>query len=280
MNDISNCTDVRKNNGFYQYNVDEFSKILPLYKNSKHQIPMIQSVIRGKLEGRIFADEKTMPQSVIVVTNFNWMYVMGNQESEFFKAKFCDFIYSELVDKGEQFAWFGLSRYWQEKLTDMFGENVKSFPRVKYEFNENKYRMQADQYSIPEGYYVKPIDGALINKAVQFFDGIKMFWRTEENFLLNSFGFCTVHNDEIVSICQALAITEDACEIDVFTDRKYRGHELAYYACSAFIGHCLKLGLKPYWETVRANTSSCRLAEKLSFFEIEEYPFCAWFKNI
>lgn len=280
MNNILNYTDDSKNNSLYEFNVNEFFKILPYYKKTKYQIPMIQSVIDGKLIGRIFADDRAKPETIVIVTNFNWMYVIGNQESELFKNKFCNFINNEFVAKSEQFAWFGLSKYWQDKLRNMFGENVKSFPRIRYEFNEKKYREETAQHCMPEGYKLKLIDKTLISESIKFFDGIKMFWETGENFLSNSFGFCMLYNSEIISICQALAIVGKTCEIDVFTQEEHRGHELAYYTCSAFIEHCLKLGLKPYWETVRANTSSCKLAEKLGFVEIEEYPFYAWFKNV
>lgn len=263
----------------FQLKADEFSKVLKLYKKSKHQIPMIQSVIDRKLAGKIFADEKINPQTIVVITHFNWMYVIGNQESENFKNQFKNFIVNELVPKCDQFAWFGLSDYWQDKLTEMFGDNIKSFPRVKYELDEEVYRERSSHSKLSDGYKVELIDSHLVDKASEFFDGIKMFWGTNENFLKSSFGFCMMHDNDVISVCQALAITEDVCEIDILTKDSYRGKSLAYFPCSAFIEHCLKSGLKPYWETVRANTSSCRLAEKLGFVEVEEYPFYAWFKN-
>lgn len=271
--------NVNSCNKLYQYNADEFSKILPFYKNSKHQIPMIKSVIDGKLEGRIFADEKTNPKTIVVITNFNWIYVIGNQESETFKNQFNNFIVNELVPNCEQFAWFSLSDYWQDRLTSMFQDNIKSFPRVKYELDEEVFNEHNSHSKLPDGYKVELIDSHLVGKVSEFFDGINMFWGTAENFIKSSFGFCMLHDNDIISVCQALAITEEVCEIDVFTKESHRGSGLAYFSCAAFIERCLKSSLKPYWETVRANTSSCRLAKKLGFIEVEEYPFYAWFKN-
>jgi len=37
--------------------------------------------------------------------------------------------------------------------------------------------------------------------------------------------------------------------------------------------------LEPYWECVRVNIPSSKLAEKLGFEEVMEYPFVAYFKN-
>lgn len=37
----------------------------------KDNIPMIQSVIGGKLEGRIYADNKRDPKTIVVITYFN-----------------------------------------------------------------------------------------------------------------------------------------------------------------------------------------------------------------
>lgn len=262
----------------YQYSTDEFSSIMPLYRKSKYQIPMIESVIEGRQKGRIFADKKVNPETIVIVTNFNWLYVIGNQESEIFKNQFCNFLVNELTSKSEHFAWFGLSQYWQDKLTEMFGQSVKSFPRVTYELDKEKYRIANCHGNLPNGYRIEPIDSNLVDKVSKFFDGIKMFWGTNENFLKSSLGFCILYENDIVSACQALAITEDICEIDVLTKDGFRGKELACFIGLAFIEHCLKLGLKPHWETVRANKSSCRLAEKLGFVEVKEYPFYAWFK--
>ncbi len=283
MNDKMNSIDEHDaslylKKDLYQYSIDEFSSIMPLYKKSKYQIPMIESVIEGKLKGSIFADKKVNPQTIVIVTNFNWLYVIGNQETEMFKNQFFNFIINELTSKSEHFAWFGLSEYWQDKLVEMFGENIKSFPRVNYELDKEKYRIATCHGNLPDGYRIKPINSNLVDKVSKFFDGIKMFWESNENFLKNSFGFCILHENDIVSACQALAITEDICEIDVLTKDEFRGKDFAYFIGLAFIEHCLKLGLKPYWETVRANTSSCRLAEKLGFVEVKEYPFYAWFK--
>lgn len=264
----------------YEYSTDEFSGVMPLYRKSEYQIPMIESVIEGKLKGRIFADKKVNPETIAIITNFNWIYVIGNQESEIFKNQFCNFIINDLTSKSEHFAWFGLSEYWQHKLAEVFGENVKSFPRVKYVLDKEKYRMKNSCANLPEGYRIQQIDSNLVDKVSVFFDGIKMFWETNENFLKNSFGFCILHENDVVSACQALAITEDICEIDVFTKDGFRGKGLAYFIGLAFIEHCLKQGLEPYWETVRANRSSCRLAEKLGFIEIKEYLLYAWFKII
>lgn len=83
----------------YEYNTNEFSKILPLYKNSKYDIPMIQSVINKKLKGKILTDDMSNPQTFVVITNFNWLYVIGDQESEIFKKKFYNFIVNELISK-------------------------------------------------------------------------------------------------------------------------------------------------------------------------------------
>lgn len=263
----------------YQLKDDEYLKVLKMYKESKYQIPMIQSVIEGKLEGRVFADNDTDPETAVIITNFNWIYVIGNQESECFKSEFAKFISEKLVIDGDQFAWFGLSEYWQMKLKEMLDEEVRSFPRIKFLFSEEAHKKSVPRNKLLNEYKIHLIDSNSVGKASEFFDGIKMFWRTNENFLSNSFGFCAEHNGEIISVCQALAITGDVCEIDIFTDKNYRGQEIAYHLCLTFINHCLELGLKPYWETVRANTSSCKLAQKLGFIEVEEYPFYAWFKD-
>ena len=152
----------------YQYSSNEFFRVLPLYRKSEYQIPMIESVIKERLKGRIYADKEVNPQTIVIITNFNWLYVIGNQESEMFKNQFYNFIINELTSNSEHFAWFGLSEYWQDKLTEMFGENIKSFPRVKYELDNEKFRMANIHANLPEGYRVEPIDSNLVDKVSEF----------------------------------------------------------------------------------------------------------------
>jgi hypothetical protein len=54
-----NHIDDSKNNSLHEFDVNEFAKIAPYYEKTEYQIPMIQSVIEGKLKGRIFADDRT-----------------------------------------------------------------------------------------------------------------------------------------------------------------------------------------------------------------------------
>lgn len=262
-----------------ELNQEEFIRVLPSFERSKHQIPMMRSVIEGKQKGRILVDDKLKPETYVVITDFNWIYVVGNQESESFKKEFSDFIVKELAEKNDHFAWANLNDYWQGKLTELLGNKVRSFPRVIYKFNKDKYIKSNWRAELPSDYEIRIIDSNLINEACKFLDGIKMFWGTEENFLKNGIGFCLLYENKIISGCQSGVVTSGRCEIDVFTHQDFRKKKLSAIVCSAFIDHCLALGLEPYWECVRANVPSSKLAEKLGFEEVEEYPFYAYFKN-
>lgn len=260
-----------------QYESKNYIKVLPLFKKSKHNIPMIRSVIEGKLKGKIFSNLNQ--DTIIVVTHFNWFCVLGDQLSNKFKKDFSQFIEDEIMSKNDHFAWFGIDDYWKKQLTFMYGKNIISYPRVKFTYKNKNSSNTVSYFSLPPEYTIKMIDGNLVEKASDFFDGIEMFWGNSKNFLTNSFGFCMLHKEKIISICQCCAITDNLCEMDVFTSKDYRGHKLGYLTCLAFIEYCLKMNLKPYWETARVNSASCKLAVKLGFNEVEEYPFYTWFKN-
>jgi len=262
-----------------ELNSKDFIKLLSYFERCEHQIPMMSSVIEGKQKGRILVDNPSNPETFVVITNFNWIYVIGNQESESFKKEFSDFITKELSVKNEHFAWANLNDYWQSKLVELLGDKVRSFPRVVYKFNEDKYIKTKCKAILPDGYELRAIDSNLIGEACEFLDGIEMFWTTGENFLKQGMGFCLLHENKIISACQSCAVINGKCEIDVLTHKDYRKKDLSAIVCSAFIDHCLEVGLEPYWECVRVNIPSSKLAEKLGFEEVMEYPFSAFFKN-
>jgi hypothetical protein len=86
-------------------------------------------------------------------------------------------------------------------------------------------------------------------------------WREDVAFGQPMFGVAV--NDEIVSLCSSVRITDVAHEAGVETAKAFRGHGYAAAAVSGWARAVRELGRTPLYSTSWSNESSRRLAAKL-----------------
>jgi RimJ/RimL family protein N-acetyltransferase len=97
-------------------------------------------------------------------------------------------------------------------------------------------------------------------------------WGSIDNFLEHGFGFVILCDEAIVSNCRTWSVNEGIAAIQVSTRVKYRQRNLATFAGSAFIEHCLTNGLIPEYSCEQENVASAKLAQKLGFIPIGTTP--------
>lgn len=264
----------------YELKTSQFPVIIPLFKEARWSFPIAQSVIEGRLGGKIFVDNPSAPKTAVVLSKINWMYMYGELNNLSLNHELRDFITNILCSVNDYFVWSGMSEYWQDDLKAMFGNRIKSYPRMPFKFNIQKYAQTKPNYTaIPDGFEIKRIDDSLIEKSCDFFHGILMFWDNYDNFLSNGFGFCALYDGEVVCVCQSAFNAGGLSEIDIFTSDKFRNLGLATHTCSEFIDYCLMNNITPDWDCTVINKPSFNLAKRLGFEETEEYPCFFWHKD-
>ena len=95
-----------------------------------------------------------------------------------------------------------------------------------------------------------------------WFDAI---WGGIEPFLESGFGFVILYDGDIVSNCRSSSVENGVAAIQVSTRMKYRKMNLATVVCSAFIEHCVALGIEPEYSCLEENAASAALGAKLGF---------------
>lgn len=264
----------------YQLKKEQYLKVLPLLKESEWTFPIARSVIESQLGGRILVDDPHNPETAVVISQINWMYMFGNVNNALFNAEFQEYVSDVLCKENEYFAWCNLSMDLQKELRNKFGDKIKSFPRIPFKFNTEKYLQSKEGFAdLLEGFAIRKIDEVLIKQACELFPGITMFWDNYDNFLKNGIGFCALHENAVVCVCQSAVNVAGISEIDIFTSEKYRNKGLAVHTCSAFIDCCITNGLIPDWDCVEINQPSYNLAKKLGFEELQKYPLFFWHKD-
>ncbi|MFW9848921.1 MAG: GNAT family N-acetyltransferase [Candidatus Thorarchaeota archaeon] len=114
------------------------------------------------------------------------------------------------------------------------------------------------------------------NSEKTFWSSILFFFKSYEDFLENSIGFCVLNNNITVSVAYTAFPFVNDFEIQVMTldnpEFRRKGH--ATVACAALIENGLSNGMVPHWDA--ANPASVKLAEKLGYSNPDPYDVFYW----
>lgn len=267
-------------NRLYELNENEYNLITEIAQSTyKILPPMITSIINGNMKGTVYVNDKDNMELAIVLTNFDWIFVVGNSENEKTIELLCTLMNQKIESDAQQIAVFGVSQENAEIIKSNLQIELRAISKIRYKFNLKEYENKMQNLSINPSIKIKRINISNVDEVMRHIDGIKMFWNTSKHFLEKSFGYVLYIDSEIASVCFANNVCGFLREIDIFTNENYRGENYAVYTCSTFIEHCIKNNFMPHWETVNLNKSSLRLAEKLGFERDYEYPMHVCFNQ-
>ncbi|MCM3904868.1 MAG: GNAT family N-acetyltransferase [Pyrinomonadaceae bacterium] len=251
---------------------DDFLRVLPLYRSAGKSFPLISAVIQNKQRGQIFADTRENPRAAIIVTNFGFMFLTG-EECESFDDELARVFTTSGKFKPSYLLWYSPPEGWQARL-DSIPDLGRRRERVRLDFRPDQAGWLGEPVDSPAGFELKDLSSELIPKTEKF--GVKLdsrFWGSTADFLKNGFGVCLMRDHEIVSVCYAAAVADGLAEVDVATDEEFRGRGFAGVVTREFIRQCLDRGLAPTWDCFTYNTSSLKLAKSLGFAGEARYPF-------
>ncbi|MEQ8170540.1 MAG: GNAT family N-acetyltransferase [Candidatus Eremiobacterota bacterium] len=252
---------------------NSFDRVEPLYRRQNHCFPLILAVIQKKQKGQVFVDRRETPLSAVVITDFGFMYFMGEDENEEFNQEFIRLLEYKIGIKHGYLLWYYPSDRWQQRL-EAISASVRKRARMRFDFRKERANYLNNKPEVPDNFELKHLDYSLIPKTTKL--GINItsrFWSSAEDLLENGLSVCLVKNDEVVSICYAACISDDLAEIDIATQYEYGGMGLATFVAQQFIIECLKNGITPTWDCFDTNVPSLKLAEKLGFVFTITYPF-------
>jgi hypothetical protein len=105
---------------------------------------------------------------------------------------------------------------------------------------------------------------------------IQATWGNVDTFAAHGRGFCLLNGGELLSACLAVFASEAADEISTHTVEAYRRQGWGAVVAAAFIQDCLAAGRHPNWECWWENEPSVKLAERLGYIMVQDYPVCYW----
>jgi RimJ/RimL family protein N-acetyltransferase len=208
-------------------------------------------------------------------------FLAGSPESE----KFCERLKEHVEEiittrktmrPGEEDLFFGFSPdSWMDKFGFIFEMRPPlDCPRKHYLCTKIDLDWRA---MIPMGYEVRRVNWNLLNDSKisipeHMKEWMKLNWGTIETFMKYGFGFCTIHENDVVSWSMADSVSGSHCEIGIRTKLEYRRHGLATITAAAAVEYALSAGYSQVgWHTDQHNYGSIGTAEKIGFVKERDY---------
>jgi len=126
------------------------------------------------------------------------------------------------------------------------------------------------------GFEVYRMGRDLIVKSPRFDETLNRYGNLD-TYLETGLDVCILHGDEFVCEAGADMDVGGVREVGIVTERPYRGQGFGTIAVAHLLKWCDELGCSTYWDCVKLNIGSLKMARKLGFGNERSYKLLAWF---
>jgi RimJ/RimL family protein N-acetyltransferase len=261
----------------------DYQKIPSLFKELDWNL-ITSAVIEGTSPGRIYVDCVEDPRTAFMCTVEGY-YLAGYESNDEFNTSLNKLIFEKIfvgdtIRKDETDVAIGFHPdLWKEKMPIIFqGRIPLTTARRHYVCTE----LRVDQWKdhVPNGFKIQRIDERLLQtprlKIPEHLKSwMKTNWGSISDFMKRGFGFCTLHNKNIVSWSVADCVSGNACEIGIHTREDYRRQGFAALTVAAAVDYALSDGFRCVgWHCDEYNLPSIKTAEKVGFKLERKYIQC------
>jgi GNAT superfamily N-acetyltransferase len=245
-----------------------------------------RSVVEKHVIGRIYVDNEDAPRTIHVVHPYNMSLLFGRHDNGEFNSWFRDYALNTNKIRNK-FEWMQASpRSWDTVLERIFKGNLIRYEdnkenkdngiielntRVNFRFNPDKYE-DFKKEILNTGFKImrtnKEIFSEMKGSVVPMY-----FWNNEDDFYNNGIGFSLFYENRLASTAYSAFIHDRQLELGIETIEAYRSKGFAQYACAALIDYCLENNYEPVWSCRLENTASYKLAQKLGFEPVIQFPY-------
>ena len=221
----------------------EFDSVRPIFDNIEDNRAVVFAVIEGNNPGRILVDRPGNPSTALLRFAGGEVYLGGRADDEALNREIVELMLNDLASPPHLLI-FSFSEAWKRALDELLKDRgVTRVIRDTFALSPERFSASHGDWRsrVPEGYRVQLMDRRLAEGV----HGLDLLWGSLDNFFSRAFGFCVMHDDEMVSRCCPVSLGDRRFETGVETAEKYRRQGYATLAACAFIEHCLEQGLMP-----------------------------------
>lgn len=249
----------------------DFTSVRPLLTPLTHHLA-IDAILTGTTAGRVWVDHVHQPETAVCWTNHR-VYLGGGVTphlAEFFAQTFIP----AAEAAGRTGVTLHLPPNWPGSVTGLFPQ---TFPmrQTRLYFRQGA-RQREWPLTVPPDVALRPVDAALLaDPTITNLDYVTDEMVSErpsvEAFLARSFGYCLLHEKEIIGWCMSEYNTGNRCELGIETAVPFRRRGLAVLMATATIRHALAQGVTDIgWVCWADNQPSIATAIKLGFQQIAQ----------
>jgi RimJ/RimL family protein N-acetyltransferase len=130
--------------------------------------------------------------------------------------------------------------------------------------------------NLPPGFEVHRMGRELLEKSPRL-DETLFRYGNLDTYLETGMDVCILHGDEFVAEAGADMDVGGVREAGIVTEPAYRGQGFGTIAVAHLLKWCDELGCSTYWDCVKLNIGSMKIARKLGFGNERDYKLLAWF---
>jgi GNAT superfamily N-acetyltransferase len=130
--------------------------------------------------------------------------------------------------------------------------------------------------SLPAGYDVFRMGRDLIERSPRL-DETLFRYGNLDTYLETGMDVCILHGDEYVCEAGTDMEVDGVREAGIVTERPYRGKGFGTIAVAHLLKWCDELGCATYWDCVKLNIGSLKMARKLGYGNERSYKLLGWF---
>jgi RimJ/RimL family protein N-acetyltransferase len=228
-----------------------------------------QSVLGGGNAGRLFVDDINQPKMAYVwERDDGTLYQGGKQDWQ---------VVEKLVAFLRQDGPVALSFRLDDPATNCFppcpeaGAECVELERAPSSSDLTSY------LSLPDGFSVHRMGRELLEKSPRL-DETLFRYGSLDTYLDKGMDVCIMRGDEFVAEAGADIEINGMREVGVVTEHAYRGGQgFGTLVTAHLLKWCDELGCATYWDCVRLNIGSLKIARKLGFTNERRYRLLAWF---
>jgi GNAT superfamily N-acetyltransferase len=130
--------------------------------------------------------------------------------------------------------------------------------------------------NLPPGFEVHRATRVLLENSPRLKD-ILFRYGNLDTYLTLGMDVCILHGDELVAEAGADMEVEGVREAGIDTAKPYRKRGFGTIAVAHLLKWCDELGCSTYWDCVKLNIGSLKIARKLGYGNERSYKLLAWF---
>lgn len=256
-----------------QLKYNEFISVVNFFSENKYQIPAL-AVLNGNFPGRVFVDNRDKPEIVIVWAISRWSYIACKillpEHRDFISDVFNKEIIPIIKEVGEErFEFYADNNI---KWDTVLNESLQEYQICKH--YENTFVLNKERFETFASTLEVYKDIEVCEKAYPIISKEYQKYVTCDEVEKKVFVMAIEKNGKILSQCLNNGFVHgDNYFIDLDTfDNQERNKGYGTLISCSLISNQLKKGLLPLWETTVDNLPSQRVANKLGFEIVDEYP--------